>query len=327
MSLLFIKLVLSCLVIFIGTQLLVNSSIALSNKLKIPKLIVGIIIVSFATSLPEFFVTCQSALRGLSDFAVGNVIGSNISNLGLVLGVMAMLSPISLSKTELNWNYFPLIGFTILFSIGLYTFYSFSTLYGLLSILFLFTFSLIIVKKGDKLIENEEYIESNYLLILGFQLKITHTILFVISLIIGSIILWAGTDLLIDYSKEIATLFGISDRVIAISLVAIGTSLPELFASIYSIIKSEQKMAIGNILGSNIFNILAVLGFTSIITDVSVNKDMITDTVFMLGLTLFIIPLFYTRKNNNNIKTISKMEGLVLFLFYVMYLAFLLINK
>ena len=327
MSLLFIKLVLSCLVIFIGTQLLVNSSIALSNKLQIPKLIVGIIIVSFATSLPEFFVTCQSALRGLSDFAVGNVIGSNISNLGLVLGVMAILSPISLSKIELKLNYFPLIGFTILFSIGLYTLYSFSTLYGLLSILLLFIFSLIIVKKGDKLIENEEYIESNYLLILGFQLKITRTILFVISLIIGSIILWLGTDLLIDSSKEIATLFGISDRVIAISLVAIGTSLPELFASIYSIIKSEQKMAIGNILGSNIFNILAVLGFTSIITDVSVNKDMIIDTVFMLGLTLLLIPLFYTRKNNNDIKTISKTEGLFLFLFYVMYLAFLLITK
>ena len=186
---------------------------------------------------------------------------------------------------------------------------------------------LTVLERPKKIPSNEEYIESNYLFILGFQLKITHTILFVISLIIGSIILWLGTDLLIDYSKEIATLFGISDRVVAISLVAIGTSLPELFASIYSIIKSEQKMAIGNILGSNIFNILAVLGFTSIITDVSINKDMITDTVFMLGLTLFLIPLFYTRKNNNNIKTISKMEGLVLLLFYVMYLAFLLIAK
>jgi len=137
MSILFIELALSCLVIFIGTQLLINSSIALSNKLKIPKLIVGVIIVSFATSLPEFFVTCQAALRGLSDFAIGNVIGSNISNLGLVLGVMAIISPLSLSKTELNWNYVPLTLITILFSIGIYTLYFFNTLYGLLSIILL----------------------------------------------------------------------------------------------------------------------------------------------------------------------------------------------
>ncbi len=324
MSILFIELALSCLVIFIGTQLLINSSIALSNKLKIPKLIVGVIIVSFATSLPEFFVTCQAALKGLSDFAIGNIIGSNISNLGLVLGLMAIISPLTLSKTELKWNYFPLIAFSIFFSIGIYTLYFFNSLYGLLSILFLFIFSVVIVNKGDKLIENEEYSESDFLLILGFQLKIKYTILFIFSLILGSITLWLGTDLLIDSSKKIATIFVVSDRVIAISLVAIGTSLPELFASIYSILKSEQKMAIGNILGSNIFNILAVLGFTSLITDISINKNLLADTLVMLGLTLLLIPLFYIkRKQLNNIISINRIGGVILFSFYVIYLVLL----
>ena len=241
---------------------------------------------------------------------------------------MAIISPLSLSKTELNWNYFPLITFTILFSIGVYTLSFFNTLYGLLSILFLIIFSVIIVKKGDKLIDCEEYSESDVLIVLGFQLKIKHTLLFVLSLIFGSIILWLGTNLLIDSSKKIATILGLSDRIIAISLVAIGTSLPELFASIYSILKSEQKMAIGNILGSNIFNILAVLGFTSLITDISVNKNLITDTLCMLGLTLLLIPLFYiNRKQINSIMSINRLGGIILFSFYIIYMTYLILSK
>jgi len=327
MAILFIELVLTFLVIFIGTQLLINSSISLSNKLKIPKIIVGAIIVSSATSLPEFFVTYQAALRGLNDFAIGNVIGSNISNLGLVLGLMAILTPLTVNKAELNLNYIPLVFFTLMFSFGVYFLFFFNLLYGILSLLLLFSFSFLIIKKGDRLIDDEEYNFSESIQIIGINIKIKYTIFFILLLLIGSFILWWGTSHLIKNSKEIATILGVSDRVISISLVALGTSLPELFSSIYSILKSEQKMAIGNILGSNIFNLLAVLGVTSIFTNLEINKFMIKDTLFMLALTLLLIPIFYIRKKrNSNILNISSFGGVILFLSYTIYLFYLFKN-
>ncbi len=327
MAILFIELILIFLVIFIGTQLLINSSISLSNKLKIPKIIVGAIIVSSATSLPEFFVTYQAALRGLNDFAIGNVIGSNISNLGLVLGLMAILTPLTVKKSELNLNYIPLVFFTLMFSFGVYFLFFFNLLYGILSLLLLFSFSFLIIKKGDHLLDDEEYDFSESIQIIGINIKIKYTIFFILLLLIGSFILWWGTSHLIKNSKEIATILGVSDRVISISLVALGTSLPELFSSIYSILKSEQKMAIGNILGSNIFNLLAVLGVTSIFTNLEINKFMIKDTLFMLALTLLLIPIFYIRKKrNSNILNISSFGGVILFLSYTIYLVYLFKN-
>ena len=260
MTLSIIELIISCVVIFIGTEILVNSSVALSNKLKIPRVVVGTLIVSLATSLPELFVSLKSVSLGFDEFALGNIIGSNISNIGLVLGVMSLISRLTLLKDEIIWCFTPLLIVSVAFVLSIYFLNSFDIFFGLFCILLLIIYSYKILNKKDNLINELEFNDNVNIIIFGYYIRTTKIYKYVIILTLGSLLLYLGTDLLIKSSKNIAEKIGISDRVISISLVAMGTSLPELFASIYAVIKSELKMAVGNILGSNIFNILAVLG-------------------------------------------------------------------
>lgn len=325
MTIFFVELIISLLIIFCGTQLLVNSSIVLSNRLKIPKIIIGITIVSLATSLPELFVSLQSALKGFSEFAIGNIIGSNISNISIVMGIMGLASPIYLSKIELKLNYYPLIIITVLFVIALFSISVFSTTYGIVSLCLLSAFSMLLFKKGEKLISNEEYSQNNSVDFFGYKILVKKIIYLIFLLLIGSYILWLGSNVLIHSARGIASLIGVSDRVISISLVALGTSLPELFASLYSVVKGQSKMAVGNLLGSNIFNILAVLGITTLITNVEINPSLIYDSLIMLGFTILLLPMFYLNFNQIQL-SINRGKGVLLICAYVIYLVFFLFN-
>tara|TARA_Y100000814_G_C12163639_1_gene345330 strand:- start:193 stop:633 length:441 start_codon:yes stop_codon:yes gene_type:complete len=145
----------------------------------------------------------------------------------------------------------------------------------------------------------------------------------------GAILLWFGSEILIKSSKDIASLVGLSDRVISISLVAIGTSIPELFASVYAACKKETKLAIGNLLGSNIFNMLAVLGITSCINPINIGPNLHLDVLIMLAFTLLLFPCFYLRnlilKQENITMMIYKFEGLILLILYILYMYFVIV--
>ena len=329
MNLILINFFSALILLFIGTQLLVNASITLSNKLNVNRIIIGFTIVSLATSLPELFVTLGSSLKGYYDFAIGNIIGSNISNISLVLGMTALISPIVFSKKEIYLNLFPLIFFSVLFvlvfiTIGVFNFFS-----GVFSILTLIAFNIFLFKKGRTVLNIEDQTKSNIFILFGKEIIIRRLVYLILILFSGSLILWCGSEMLINSSKAIAAKIGVSDRVISISLVALGTSLPELFASIYAAYKKETQLAIGNLLGSNIFNMLAVIGFTTCVQDISVGNILLPDAIIMLFITFLLLPCFYIRNmfdftKNGNSMLISKWEGLCLLIIYILYIFFVI---
>ena len=324
-----VNFLISLILLFVGTQLLVNTAITISNRLNINRIVIGFTIVSLATSLPELFVTLSSSIRGYHDFAIGNIIGSNISNISLVLGVTAIISPIIFSKKELYLNYVPLILISTAFVFILVQIGLFNLLYGVLAILVLISFNIFLFKNGKSILNAEELEDPNILIFFGKEIIIKKLFYLILILLSGSLILWMGSEMLVNSSKEIALKLGVSDRVISISLVALGTSLPELFSSIYAAYKKETQLAIGNLLGSNIFNMLAVLGLTTCINEISVGNNLEIDAFIMLFITLFLLPCFYlsnffrVEKNNHNM-VISKIEGLSLLIIYVVYIIFVI---
>ena len=275
------------LLIFSGNWLL-KSAVALSLKLDIPKIVIGMTVVSFATSAPELIVSINAALRGSSDLALGNVIGSNIANLGLVLGVTLLFGTMHVQKSfyKTDWPvmmiasgllYFFLMGDKVIVQyegIILFSFLIFFLIY-----LLRFQKTAVI----DELPEDDEPLPL-YKIVFFF--------------IIGGLGLWGGSELLIKGATSMALEFGVSERVIGVTIVSIGTSVPELAASIIAVLKKEKAISLGNLIGSNVFNILAVLGITSMITPVKVqDQGLLTNDIFwMLAISFAVLPLVFIPK-------------------------------
>jgi cation:H+ antiporter len=296
------------ILLVIGGEFLVRASVSLSFKLKISKMVIGMTVVSFATSLPELLVSLQAALDGSPAIAINNVIGSNIANIGLVLGITAIIGPIAVSKDfyKLNW---PVMMF---FSIVLYYFLSNDAVLtqteGVLLLVGLTVFLFVLIRNARK-----EEITSvgvdDALAESGFG-KI------IIWLLIGGVSLYYGSGLLVDGAKVIAKNMGVSEGVISITMIAIGTSVPELAASVIAAIKGEKAISLGNLIGSNIFNIGSVLGLTAIIKEIPIPLDepqiLSRDIFWMLGFSAILIPLVFIKKKF----ILSRFKGAFLFLGY-----------
>ncbi|SFU76582.1 cation:H+ antiporter [Pustulibacterium marinum] len=270
----------------LGGNWLLKSAVALSLRLAIPKIVIGMTIVSLATSAPELIVSISAAFKGNPDIAIGNVVGSNIANLGLVLGITTILGNIDVEKNfyKVNW---PVMMLT---SVLLYLFVIFdgtlSWVEGILFIVLLALFLWFLVKNGkssvvDEMPEDDE------------PLSLFKTLAF---LVLGGVALWGGSELLIDGAVSLANDMNISQRIIAVTVIAIGTSVPELAASVMAVIKKEKAISLGNLLGSNIFNILAVLGVTSVIHPIEVSTAFNSDLLWMLGISFLILPLVFFPK-------------------------------
>lgn len=272
----------------VGGEFLVRSSVALSLKLDISRMVIGLTVVSFATSAPELLVSLQAAINGFSDISLGNVIGSNIANLGLVLGLTAMISPLMVDRDffRINW---PTM---MLFSIVLYFFLlsnkELSRIEGLLLLIGLVIYLFLLIRRSRKkdTIIAEEVDES---------LRSVGGIKMTIWLLIGIFALWGGSELLVKGAVDLATTLGISERVISVTIIAIGTSVPELAASLIAAIKKEKAISLGNLIGSNIFNIASVLGITAMITPIVVESEKIltSDLFWMLGIAFVLLPLLF----------------------------------
>lgn len=269
------------LLIFGGNWLL-KSAVALSLKLNISKVVVGLTVVSFATSAPELIVSINAALNGASDLALGNVIGSNIANLGLVLGITLLLGSMNVSKNfyKIDW---PVM---MIASALLFLFLANDKVIVQYEGILLFTFLVIFIiylLKTQKNIDIEELEDE-------IPLSGLKTTFF---LVIGGLSLWGGSELLIRGATALALDFGVTERVIGVTIVSIGTSIPELAASIIAVIKKEKAISLGNLIGSNIFNVLAVIGITSIITPISLSDERLLtfDIYWMLAISLVILPM------------------------------------
>ncbi|MBH49992.1 MAG: sodium:calcium antiporter [Candidatus Marinimicrobia bacterium] len=301
MSLSIFYLISGSILLYFGSHWMVQSSVNIASKLNISKFVIGLTIVAFGTSLPELGVSLKAALFDKSAIAIGNIIGSNITNVALVLGSCSLFAPIVISFTEIKKDlliYLIVCGLlifflwdqilsrfdgTILFSgLILYTIYSFKT--------------------GKAHQEEVEETPSNF-----------YWTIFL--LVLGISLIYFGSDLFINGAILFAGIIGISDIVIGLSVVALGTSLPELVTSLVASLKDEHSISVGNIIGSNLFNILSVLGLVSIITPLDIDKDIFTFEIPLMVLSgLILVPLGIRNKPLSKWISISLLCGYTIFL-------------
>ena len=292
-----------------GGDLLTKSSIDISLKFSVPKIIIGMTVVSFATSAPELIVSLNATLDGLPSFAIGNVLGSNIANIGLVLGIITIIYPITL-KQRFYYTDFPLLIFsTALFYFIIYTDNQISRTEGfiLLILITAILFYLFIYQKKS-ISEFSEEIENN-------KISITKSFMYII---FSGSLLWLGSETLIKSAVTVANKFEISERVISITMVAIGTSIPELAASIVASLKKQNDLSIGNLIGSNIFNLLVVIGVTSSIIPIGgiENSVIFNDMLWVVLFSAIILPLAYFGKRN----VLTRKKGIMLLILYLIFI-------
>jgi len=308
MSLLY--LFLGFVLLVVGGEFLVRSSVGLSLKLSLSRMIIGLTVVSFATSAPELIVSIQAAMDGSSGIALGNVIGSNIANIGLVLGVTALIAPLAIDKDFFKFNWPWMIVFSLLLYIFLFFNHDINRLEGATLLFLLIVFLVLLIRRARKMPEavavDDDLKESKWWKIFLF-------------LGLGGAALWVGSELLVKGAVEIAESLEIPESIIAVSMVAIGTSVPELAASVIAALKKEKAISLGNLIGSNIFNIASVLGITSLIQPISIsgeNSGLISNDIFwMLGFAFIMLPLAFIPKTYS----IGRFKGIFLMASYVLF--------
>ncbi len=301
-----------------GADFLVDGASNVAKKFHIPEIIIGLTIVSMGTSMPELFVSATSALNGSADMAIGNIVGSNICNLLLILGLSAFIKPVIFQR-ETRLIEIPIcLIVTIIFTIFCNTDGTISKVEGIILIVLFLLFiiyTIIMSKKGNKFDGTEE---SNELTVQDKPISITKNILFIIIGIIG---LKIGGDLTVDNATNIARMFNVSEKIIGLTILAVGTSLPELVTSVTAAIKGNSDIAIGNIVGSNIFNILFIIGVSALITPLAYNFTYNIQMIILIAATI-ILALFPAIPPKNEM---SRMNGLIYFILYLVYLAILFV--
>lgn len=291
-----------------GGDWLMRAAVALSLRFSIPKIVIGMTVVSLATSAPELIVSIQSALSGHPDLALGNVVGSNIANLGFVLAIIVMISPIEVTQSFYKTDW-PMM---VLASLLLYIFLVFDkklvAYEGAVLFILLLFLMVYLIKFQERAILDEALKEDEILVI---SKTITYFLL-------GGFSLWLGSETLIKGAVTLAKNLGVSERIISVTIVSVGTSIPELTASIIAIINKEKAISMGNLIGSNIFNILAVMGITSMIHPVEIQDPGLlrNDIWWMLGISFLILPFVFFPKKDK----LGLIHGLVLITLYSIFI-------
>lgn len=304
------------LLLVLGGEFIVRASIAISLKFNISKVVIGMTVVAFATSLPELLVSLKAAVNGSSSIAINNVIGSNIANIGLVLGLTAIIGNIPVSKSFYKLDWPVMILFSLLLYWFLYNDNLLSSFEGLVlcSLLIIFLFFVIKYNVNDS--SSEEIIDDNLNNASGFKILIW--------VIFASFSLYYGAEWLVYSAVDLAGSIGVSEAVISVTVIAIGTSVPELATSVIAIAKNEKGISIGNLIGSNIFNIGSVLGLTSIIKPILITDSSILDrdVIWMLVFALLVLVISLIPKKNN----ITNLKGFLLVFLYSVFILSTYIN-
>lgn len=293
------------IILTLGAEALVRGASSIALRLGITPLIIGLTIVAFGTSAPELAVSVKSALAGNSGIALGNVIGSNIANIGLILAITALIRPIQVQSQVVKRD-IPLMILASMLFWGLLLDGELSLIDGvvLLSLLVGYlAFSYISSKNSNE----EEEIEAGP----------NNPLLSVLFIVVGISMLVGGGILFVNGAVDLAKTFGVSEVIIGLTIVAIGTSMPELVTSVIAALKGQSDIAIGNIVGSNIFNILGILGITAIVQPVSSLGFQSVDFIVMLAFAVIILPFAWTGLR------IGRREGTVLLLGYLGYMGYL----
>jgi cation:H+ antiporter len=304
----FLFIVLGLILLVLGGDWLLKSAVGMSIRLNVSKIIIGMTVVSFATSAPELIVSVKSALDGFPDIALGNVVGSNIANIGLILGVVMIICEMKVDASffKTDWPVMVVASFLMYFLLLFDG--EIDRMEGAILFLLIIIFVIYLVKT-QKSSEPDFEIELE---------KSMPMYLVVWFLIIGGGALYGGSELLIKGAVNLAKTFEVPDRIIAVSIVAVGTSIPELAASLIAAIKKESSISIGNIVGSNIFNILSVIGLTAMIQPIKVvDQKLITfDLIWMIGFAVVLLPLVLLPKKGY----LDRKAGVLLVLAYATFI-------
>lgn len=275
----FLKLFGGFVYLLLGGDLLVRGALGLARESRIPPMVVGLTVVAMGTSAPELMVSSVSALSGFPGISIGNVIGSNIANILLVLGIPVLIHPIVCDQEGLGKQTGLMVAVTILFML-LCVFQPINFWEGVMLVGILACF-LIMATRGSNLMPGLEDAEEELDRVLGLPGKATTIALFIL---LGVITLPLGANLVVEGAAGLASSWGVSEAVIGLSLIALGTSLPELSTTVIAAFHKSSDVAIGNVIGSNLFNILAILGFTAMLIDIPVDPEFLKlDVWVMLG--------------------------------------------
>ena len=305
-----ILLIVGFILLIKGSDYFVDGSSNIASILKIPTLIVGLTIVAFGTSAPEAAVSITSSLSGNNALAVSNVIGSNLFNMMLIIGLCALLRELKIGRDVLNKDLPFLVVITAILSGFIIIGWSISRVEGIILFLLIIGYVSYLVYSAKKTKE-AQIVEKP-------KMSLLRSIIYIVGGVAGIII---GADFVVDSASYIAIAFGMSETLVGLTIVAIGTSLPELVTSLTALKKEENQLIIGNVIGSNIFNILFVLGASSIISPITINPNMIVDIALMLGVTILFFIFGKTQDKYD------KKEGFILVALFIAYMAFAIMRN
>ncbi len=291
-----------------GGDWLVDAAVSLSLRLNVPKIVIGMTVVSFATSAPELIVSVKSALMGYPDLALGNVVGSNIANIAFVLGIVVIITPITVTKNFHKMDWPMMFVASLLFYFFVAQDGALSRFEGGILLVLLLCFLVFLLFFQKQAVVEEPHHSS-----------ISNNKMILLLLLAGGFSLWLGSEVLIKGAISLAQDLGVSERIISISIVSIGTSIPELTASVIAIINKEKALSLGNLIGSNVFNILAVMGITALIQPIVVQDQNLLqlDFLWMLAISFLVLPLVFLFTKMR----LGRLEGIVLLGVYVFFIA------
>ncbi len=314
--LIYLLLILGFILLCKGADYFIDGASELADHFRVSHLFIGLTIAAIGTSAPEAAVSIKASIIGVNEIALGNIIGSNIANIALAIGIAVLFKPLFLDSSTIKFEipfYIIITIIMLIFALDFLPFHSthqLSRIEGMIFILLLFLFIIYLLRmaKTDR--------ESNVL----FDKKIEHRALFksIFLVVIGGLAIVVGGHLVVDNAVKVAIFWGVSKKLIGISVVALGTSIPEIVTSITAGLKGKSSIAVGNIVGSNIFNILFVLGVASIINPISVQQKIGADIIVCLGFALLFF--FFTFRG----KKIIQLHGIMFIILYTLYIIYLI---
>ena len=306
----FVLLIVGFVFLIKGSDFFVDGASSIASLLKIPTIIVGLTIVALGTSAPEAAVSITSSLTGSNAMAVSNVIGSNLFNMLMVIGISALLGDLLMEKNVLDKDLPFLVGITLLWAIFIIIGWDITNIEGIILLLIMVAYISFLVYNTRKSGGAQEVEKP--------KLTLPKSIIFILVGLAGIVL---GGDLVVDSASAIAIALGMSETLVGLTIVAIGTSLPELVTSITALKKGENQLVIGNVIGSNIFNILFVLGASSAISAIPLDSSLLIDVLFMFAVTVLCFIFGKTQEKYD------KKEGIILVTLFVVYMAFAILRN
>lgn len=300
--------------LMLGAQWLVDGSSAIARKYHIPEIIIGLTIVSIGTSMPELMVSLTSALEGHSDISIGNVIGSNLCNLLLILGLTSLIAPLKFQKNTKKYEIPIMVDATILVFILANVGKSISRFDGLIISIVFIMFILYTIFSAKKSMNNDIKQEAK-------KDKKQNAFMAILKIVLGIVLLKIGGDVSVDNAIIVARELGVTEKVIGLTIIAIGTSLPELITSVVAAHKGDIDIAIGNIVGSNIFNVLLILGVSSVISPITYSLSYNFEFIYVIIASILLYMFAATGKKY----TMTRLNGLIYLLMYGAYMMLLLL--